>query len=70
MTKKILGKGYLPFVAAQFLFLIAAWPYLSGEWVFAPKAYVAEREFRMDGLYNGEITARDKFGAEDYLDQE
>lgn len=65
--KKIL---YLPLVAAQILFLIVAWPYLSGEWVFAPKTYIAEREFRMDGLYKEEIQARDTFGASDYLDQE
>lgn len=61
---------WLPMLLAQVLFLAAAWPFLSGESVFAPRAYVAERAFRGDGLLDREITPRDRFGADDFLDQE
>lgn len=64
------NKSWFVLVLVQLLFFAAVWPYLSGKYVFAPSAYVAERALRADQIDPRDITPRDRYGAKDYLDQE
>jgi len=61
---------WLPIFCAQVFFAGAVWPYVSGEVVFAPAAYLSEGGLRSASTIGRDLTPRDKFGAQDFLDQE